>query len=400
MTDEKNAPPHNGPWSPGSEGPLSGIRVIEVGQAVAAPLCARHLADLGADVIKIESPIGGDLARNYDSVAKGTSAYFTWANYGKRSVALDLKSEDGRAAIAQLLATADIFVHNLGPGAMDRLGFDPKSVQQINSRLVNCAITGYGADGPMRDRKAFDLLIQGESGLMSVTGTEDQVAKVGISVVDMCTAVYALSAIQAALLQRTRTDEGTYLDISMLECLSEWMMAPTYHQLYGETQPRREGARHNMMVPYGVYSTGSRTSVNFAIQTDVHWRLFCDRVVRRPGLAQDPRFESNERRVANRVDLEQLIEAIFKEAGHQQVLQRLVDAGIPSGEVNDLKGLSEHPQLEARNRWFDIETAGGLVRAIRAPFNLPGLNTTQKSVPSLGQHTHDVLNALETYVGI
>ncbi|WP_028921749.1 CaiB/BaiF CoA transferase family protein [Pseudonocardia acaciae] len=371
--------------------PLHGVRVIALEHAVAAPLCSRHLADLGADVIKIEKPDGGDLARHYDSVVEGRSAYFVWANRGKRSVALDLKGDRGRRALDALLGTADVFVHNLGPGAVERLGFGRDAVRTRYPRLVTCAISGYGDGGPYRARKAFDLLIQGEAGLLSVTGEPDRPAKVGISVADMCAAVYALSSILAALLRRDHTGEGTFVDVSMLDCLSEWMMAPAYHQMYAGHQLPRAGARHNMMVPYGVYPAGDGGQVNFAVQTDQQWNDLSTRVLDRPDLASDPRFATNEARVAHRDELEPLIEERLAELGARRATELLLAAGIPTGDVNTLADLVAHPQHRARSRWTRAATSTGPVRVLRAPFNLDGVDEHATAVPDLGEHTAEVL---------
>ncbi|MGI5422071.1 CaiB/BaiF CoA transferase family protein [Actinomadura luteofluorescens] len=380
--------------------PLAGLRVVALEHAVAAPLCSRHLADLGADVIKIENPAGGDLARGYDSVVKGQSAYFVWANRGKRSVALDLKTADGRAALHALLNDADVFVHNLSPGAVDRLGLDAGTLAERWPRLINCAITGYGTGGPLRERKAFDLLVQGEAGLLSVTGQPDAPAKAGISVADMCAAVYALSSILAAVLDRTRTGRGQSIDVAMLDCLAEWMMAPAYHQIYGGTQPRRAGARHNMMVPYGVYRVGDKGHVNFAVQTDAQWRAFCSQVLDDPELADVPEFRGNEARVRNRAVLERLIEDRFAPREVDEITGRLLAAGIPTGDVNDLRGLVEHPQLAARGRWLEADSPAGPVRVLRAPFDLAGLPPhAGRGIPALGEHTDEVLSALRTPPG-
>lgn len=395
MSEFHGAPEMPGHRPPVAGLPLSGVRVIEVGQAVSAPLCARHLADLGADVVKVENPEGGDLARAYDEVVNGTSAYFAWANYGKRSIVLDLRSDEGREAFLALATDADVLVHNLGPGAMDRLGFAPQTLAERNPRLINCAISGYGSTGPLKDRKAFDLLVQGEAGLMSLTGTADQVAKVGISVVDMCAAVYALSSIQAALIQRSNTGAGTHIDLSLFDCIAEWMMAPTYHHVHGGRSPQREGARHNMMVPYGVYATGPGTSVNMAIQTAAHWTLLCEVVLQRPELATSPGYVTNVERVANRVELERLIESLLTDMGHQEALARLGACRIPVGEVRDLAGFASHPQLTERGRWFEIEVEAGSARALRPPFNLSPTPPTGKRVPALGEHTSQVLAELD-----
>lgn len=370
--------------------PLEGIRVVTLEHAVAGPLCSRHLADLGADVIKVEHPSGGDLARRYDTVVKGESAYFVWANRGKRSVALDLRSDEGRETLAAILDGADVFLHNLGPGAVDRLGFGADVITRRWPRLIACGISGYGADGPYRDRKAFDLLIQGEAGLLSLTGSRAEPAKVGISVADMCAAVYALSAILAALLARASSGFGQVIDISMLECLAEWMMAPAYHQIYGGHSPSREGARHNMMVPYGVYRTGADGRVNFSVQTDRHWRALCVDVLHRPELVEDPRFVTNEVRVRNREHLEPQIEECFAGSDAATVSARLVAAGIPTGDVNDLRGLVDHPQLAARSRWFETDSPGGWIQALKPPFNLVDQPGT-RGVPRLGEHTEEVL---------
>lgn len=382
--------------SESSRKPLQGVTVVEVGHAVSAPLCARHLADLGADVVKVEAP-AGDLARGYDSVVSGDSAYFAWANYGKRSVVLDLRSDEGRGHFEQLVCRADVLVHNLGPGAMGRLGFVHDRLKALNPQLINCQISGYGTSGPMADRKAFDLLVQGESGLMSVTGTEDEPAKVGISIVDMCTAVYSLAAIQAALIERSATGTGRLVEISMLDCISEWMMAPAFHKIHADTAPRREGARHNMMVPYGLYRTGPGTSVNFAIQTAPHWRTLCEDVLEAPDLTEHPDYIANADRVRNRASLEPRIAELLTAIGHDEVVRRLLASGIPCGEVNDLQGLVDHPQLAARDRWMSIRTRGGLAPTIRAPFNLGDGHETAPAVPGLGEHTAAVLAELSRH---
>ena len=384
-----------------SGAPLAGLRVVTLEHALAAPLCSRHLADLGADVIKVERPEGGDLARSYDSVVNGQSAYFVWANRGKRSVALDLTDSADHWTLQRLLANADVFVHNLGPGAVSRLGFDAEVLARLNPSLINCAISGYGADGPYRARKAFDLLIQGEAGLLSVTGEGDSPAKVGISVADMCSAMYGLASILAALHQRTLDHRGSFIDIAMLDCLSEWMMAPVYHQMYGHVQLPREGARHNMFVPYGVYPVGKGEFVNFAVQTGEQWKSFCEIVMSAPELGTDPRFLSNELRLRNRSVLEQLIDDRLVELSADEVVTLLEQAGIPFGEVRDLQSLVDHPQLAARRRWIDIDTPSGPAQGLRAPFNIScqqegpqTLPSGAHSVPALGEHTNDVRKSL------
>jgi itaconate CoA-transferase len=374
--------------------PLDGLRVVSLEQAVAGPLCSRHLADLGADVIKVENPNGGDLARHYDSVVHGQSAYFVWANRGKRSVALDLKSAAGLTTLRALLDDADIFVHNLGPGAVDRLGLGRDAVSSSWPRLVNCAISGYGSDGPYGDRKAFDLLVQGEAGLLSVTGMPNEPAKVGISIADISAALYAFSAVLAALFDRKRTGTGRFIDISLLDSLAEWMMAPTYHQMYRGQQPARAGARHNMIAPYGVYRVGSDEYVNFAVQTETQWRDLCVQVLRRPTLVEDQRFSSNEVRVRNSSALEAVIESGLSAMTAREVEKLLRGADIPAGAVNNLADLMDHPQLRDRDRWIQVDSPGGKVAALRSPFNISGLQERSGAVPALGEHTDIVIAEL------
>ncbi len=374
--------------------PLAGLHVVALEQAVSAPLCTRHLADLGADVVKIERPGGGDFARHYDSVVQGQSAYFVWLNRGKRSVVLDLKDPADRAVLDTLLARADVFVHNLGPGAVDRLGLGWDALHPRWPRLIWCAISGYGLDGPYRDRKAFDLLLQGESGIMAVTGTPDQSAKVGISIADISAGMYAFSAILAALYERQRTGEGRLIDVSMLECLAEWMMAPAYHQLYGGKAPERTGTRHNMIVPYGPYRVGDGSQVNLAVQTEGQWERLCAIVLRRPDLAADPRFRTNELRVRNRATLEPLIEAALAGDTRASVQARLDAADVPHGALNDLADLLAHAQLAARGRWLEVDTPSGPIRALAHPLNLAGLPRPASAVPGLGEHTDEVRREL------
>jgi crotonobetainyl-CoA:carnitine CoA-transferase CaiB-like acyl-CoA transferase len=367
--------------------PLAGIRVVALEQAVAAPLCTRHLADLGADVVKVERPDGGDFARHYDSVVQGQSAYFVWLNRGKRSAALNVKDTADRALLDALLARADVFVHNLGPGAVERLDLGWETVHARWPRLISCAISGYGPDGPYRERKAFDLLLQGESGVISITGTPEAPAKPGISISDICAGMYAFSAVLAALYAREHNGGGTLIEISMLECLAEWMMTPVYHQLYGGAPPPRTGMRHNLIVPYGPYRTGDGGWVNLAVQNEGQWRRLCAVVLRRPALADDPRFCSNELRVQHRAALEPLIEEILSADTRAAALARLDEADVPYGALNEVADLIAHPQLAARDRWFDVPSPAGPIRAFTPPFNLRGLPRPTGGVPTLGEHT-------------
>ncbi len=376
--------------------PLSGIKVVALEQAVAAPFCSRQLADLGADVIKIERPDGGDTARGYDTSAKGTSAYFAWLNRGKRSVVLDLKKADDRLACGRLIAGADVLLSNLAPGAMERLGFGYDTLSAMHPALIWCGISGYGSDGPHRDRRAYDMLVQAEAGVVSVTGTEDHPAKVGISIADISSGLYGYSSILAALIQRGRTGHGQRIDISMLECLAEWMMPPIYAWQGTGRVPERVGVRHNMIVPYGAYACVDGM-VLFAIQQDREWRRFCDDVMADPGLATDPRFVTNAARLANRHALEARIEQRFRERTRAEVLGWLEGAAIPTGQVNDVPALVAHPQLQARGRWTTVDSPGGPIPALVPPHNLGAVSPVMGAVPSLGEHTRQVLAELEAH---
>jgi crotonobetainyl-CoA:carnitine CoA-transferase CaiB-like acyl-CoA transferase len=373
--------------------PLSGLRVVALEQAVSAPFCSRQLADLGADVIKVERPDGGDTARGYDAALHGLSAYFAWLNRGKRSVVLDLKSAEGRAVCAQLVARADVFIHNLAPGAVERLGFGYEALAATDARLVWCGISGYGPDGPWRDVKAYDMLVQAESGVVSVTGTADAPAKVGISIADIAAGLYGYSSILAALYQRERTGRGERIDISMLECLAEWMMPPLYVWQGTGKAPERAGVRHNMIVPYGAYACADG-AVMFAIQHDREWHRFCTGVLGRPELADDPRFATNALRLAHRDELEAIIEAHFRDQPGAAVLERLTTAGIPTGTVNDVPALAAHPQLTARARWTTVGSPSGEIPALLPPHNLFHAPPRMDSVPALGEHTQSVLDEL------
>jgi crotonobetainyl-CoA:carnitine CoA-transferase CaiB-like acyl-CoA transferase len=374
--------------------PLSTLRVVALEQAVAGPFCSRQLADLGADVIKIERPDGGDSARAYDGALNGMSAYFAWLNRGKRSVVLDLKDDADRDACARLIDAADVVVHNLAPGAMERLGFGYEDVSARNRRVIWCGISGYGPDGPMRDKKAYDMLVQGESGVVSVTGSDAEPAKVGISIADIAAGMYAYSSIMTALYARERSGRGERIDISMLECLTEWM-TPALYVWHGTGRVvQRAGIRHNMIVPYGAYACADG-SVMFAIQTDREWRRFCASVMQAPHLADDARYSTNARRVENRVELEATIEAHFRGQSRADVMAALETADIATGAVNDVPAVAAHPQLAARHRWVHVDSPGGEIPALRPPHNLQSVPARMGRVPSLGEHTGDVLTALE-----
>jgi crotonobetainyl-CoA:carnitine CoA-transferase CaiB-like acyl-CoA transferase len=361
--------------------PLDGIRVVAVEQAVAAPLCTRHLADLGAEVIKVERP-EGDFARRYDSVVRGQSAYFVWLNRGKRSIALDLAAPADRAVLEALLGRADVFVHNLGPGAIERLGLGWDAVHARWPRLLSVSISGYGNDGPFRDRKAYDLLVQAESGVAWVTGSEGEPAKVGISIADISGGVYAFASILAALRQRDRDGDGRRIDVALLDCLAEWMMSPAYHQMYAGAAPPRLGLRHNTIAPYGPYRCADGY-VTLGVQNERQWTALCEIVLERPELAADPRFATNEQRVAQRKELETIVEEVLATATRADVEKRLEAADVPYGSLSTVADLIEHPQLKGRGRWVDAATPNGDVRALLPPFNIGGLEPRVAAVPAL-----------------
>lgn len=376
-----------------SELPLEGIRVVALEQAVAAPFCSRQMADMGADVIKVERPDGGDFARSYDGALRGLSAYFVWLNRGKRSIALDLKREQDRGIFARLVARADVFVHNLAPGAVERFGFGYDDLAALDPRLVWCGISGYGPDGPYRDRKAYDLLVQAESGVVSLTGGADAPAKVGISIADIGSGLYAYSSILSALLRRERTGRGARIDISMLECLTEWVMPPLYSWQGTGRIPERAGLRHNMVAPYGAYACADGP-VNFAIQNEREWRRFCEQVLEMPALSEDARFAGNGRRLENRVELEMLIEGAFAPHTRAEILSRLEAAEIANGSVNDVAEVSRHPQLEARGRWAQVDSPAGPIAALLPPHNLHDAPPRMGAVPALGEHRDEILREL------
>jgi itaconate CoA-transferase len=376
-----------------SELPFSGLRVVALEQAVAGPFCSRQLADLGAEVIKIERPDGGDFARGYDGALNGLSAYFAWLNRGKRSIVLDLKLARDHAVCAELIARADIFVHNLAPGAVERLGFGFDELAARHPRLIWCGISGYGPDGPYRDKKAYDLLVQAESGVVSVTGTAEEPVKVGISIADISSGLYAYSSVLAALIARARTGRGQRIDISMLECLTEWMMPPIYCWQGTGNIPARAGLRHNMIAPYGAYACAGG-KVLFGIQNEREWLRFCAEVMLMPALAEDARFASNAVRSSNRAQLEALIDARFGSMTRAEVIAVLDRAGIASGSLNDTAEVAAHPQLAARQRWTAADSPVGTIAALLPPHNLQDAAPCMGRVPTLGEHTQQILAEL------
>jgi itaconate CoA-transferase len=365
--------------------PLDGVLVVSVEQAVAAPFCTRQLADLGARVIKVERPDGGDFARAYDRRARGLSSHFVWTNRSKESLTLDLKAPGHVAALKTLLGQADIFVQNLAPGAVARLGLDPADLRADNPKLITCSISGYGPGGVYETRKAYDLLVQAEAGFLSVTGTGDAPCKGGVSVADIAAGTAAYQGILAALLQRGRTGMGDHLEISMLEAMAEWMGYPMYYATDGADPPPRAGAGHATIYPYGPYDTADGT-VLFGLQNDREWASFCTHVLDRPEMGVNPDYQSNANRAVARDVLEPILRAALAQLTTDAALERLERAGIGTARVNDMAGLWAHPQLAARGRWQDVESPNGPIPAL-LPASTGGWAPRMDPIPDLGQHS-------------
>jgi len=374
--------------------PLDGITVVSIEQAVAAPFATRQLADLGARVIKIERPHGGDFARHYDHTVHGLSSYFVWLNRAKESLTLDLKQPDARQVLERLVARADVFVHNLAPGAPERLGLGLLELRARHPRLVTCAVSGYGTLGPYAKKKAYDMLIQAEVGLVSITGTADAPSRTGISVADIAAGMYAYSAILAALLTRAATGLGTAIDVSLFDALGEWMSAPAYYTAYGGAEPQRCGAAHATIAPYELFVAGDDTEIYLAIQNDREWIRFCEGVLERPELTHDLRFASNATRVQHRAALRDAIAEIFDELPGAVILDRLEAAGIASARRNPVAAFLDHPQLVERDRWRTIDTPAGQIRALLPPVQMDGVVPVMGAVPALGEHTSRILDEL------
>lgn len=376
--------------------PLDGITVVSLEHAIAAPFCTRQLADLGARVIKIERPGVGDFARGYDERVRGLASHFVWTNRSKESLALDLKQPPAQAVLQQLLKRADVLVQNLAPGAAARLGLSFETLHERFPRLIVCDISGYGEGGPYEQRKAYDLLIQSESGFLSVTGGPgaDEMAKAGCSIADISAGMYAYSGILSALLLRGRTGEGSRVEVSMLEGMAEWMGFPMYYAFEGQSQPPRAGAAHATIYPYGPFPTGDGGSVMLGVQNEREWKLFCEIVLQRPALAVDPRFTATSLRVANRDALRGLILEAFATLDAEQVVERLEQAQIANAHVNDMRGLWQHPQLAARDRWRDIDSPAGRLPALLPPASSNAYAPRMDAVPALGEQTDDLLREL------
>jgi crotonobetainyl-CoA:carnitine CoA-transferase CaiB-like acyl-CoA transferase len=374
--------------------PLDGITIVALEHVIAAPFATRQLADLGARVIKIERPGDGDFARHYDERAKGMSSHFTWVNRSKESLTLDLKQDAALSILKKLLQTADIFVQNLAPGAAVRMGLSPEALQAINPQLIYCNLSGYGEDGPYRDKKAYDLLIQSEAGLLSITGTTDEPSKAGISIADIAAGMYTYTNIMAALLLRQKTGKGSVIDVSMLEALGEWMGYAMYYSTDGASPPPRTGATHATIYPYGPFKAGDGKTIMLGLQNEREWALFCEKVLDQPTLANDPRFDKNFKRNENRIELSKIILDRFASLTSEQVIAKLDEAQIANASLNDMHQFWDHEQLKARQRWVSVDSPKGEIPALLPP----GLNNTYQyrmdKIPSVGEHTVAILKEL------
>ncbi|VTU32931.1 Formyl-coenzyme A transferase [Variovorax sp. PBL-H6] len=374
--------------------PLDGITVVSLEHAIAAPFCTRQLADLGARVIKVERPGVGDFARAYDQRVGGEASHFVWVNRSKESLALDLKQEAAQAVLQELVSGADVLVQNLAPGAAARMGLGAEALMARHPALIVCDISGYGEDGPYRDKKAYDLLIQSEAGFLSVTGTSDAPCKSGNSIADIAAGMYAYTGILAALLQRGKTGKGSHIDVSMLESLAEWMGYPMYYAYEGAPPPPRSAASHATIYPYGPFATGDGGTVMLGLQNEREWKQFCECVLLQPQLAADPRFDANARRNANRDALQAVILETFAALDTAQVLERLDTAQIANARMNDMAGLWAHPQLKARGCWREVESPAGAIPALLPPGRQSAFDYRMDPIPAVGAHTGSILRSL------
>ncbi len=374
--------------------PLSGIRVVAFEHSVAAPFCTRLLADWGADVIKVERPDGGDFARHWDATVQGWSSYFVWLNRGKRSLTLDIRHPRAQDVLTRLVRSADVVVQNLSPAAAARAGLDAGTIQEWNPRAVYCAISGYGSSGPYAERKAYDLLVQGEAGIMSLTGSRDAPARVGVSICDLGAGIFAATAILTALFDRERTGHAARLEVSMLDAMLEFVGGPLIAYMGSGRLPARPGMRHNLVVPYGPYEALDSVLVSFAVEHDDEWRRFCLGVLDDPALLNDPRYTHNPDRLTHRTSLEPLIEERFRTAPASTWEERLARSGIAYGRVNDLAAVAAHQQVEARGSWATAEIGGATARVPRDPVIYDGHTAGGGQVPEAGQHTREILSVL------
>ncbi|MFJ3780087.1 CaiB/BaiF CoA transferase family protein [Streptomyces sp. NPDC090075] len=375
--------------------PLAGMTVVSIEQAVAAPFATRQLADLGARVIKVERPNGGDFARRYDTTVDGQSSYFVWLNRSKESLTLNLKSDMGRTILGQLLSQADVFVQNLAPGAVARMGFGAKALAETIPSLISCSISGYGSSGPWADRKAYDLLVQCQTGLVSLTGNEHGSARVGVSIADIAAGMYAYSGILTALFTRATTGIARAVEVSLFEALAEWVSQPAYYTRHGGTQPPRIGAQHATIAPYGAYTCADGTEVLIAVQNEREWAALCEYILQRPELAEDQRFATTSDRVTHRTELNEIVAARLGELDGETATELLDRAGLANARVNDIAEFLAHPVLEGRGRWRKVRIPGGsTVPALVPPVDLVGVTPRMDVVPAVGEHTSRVLAEL------
>ncbi len=374
--------------------PLEGVTVTSLEHSVGGPLCSRLLGDLGAEIIKIERPGRGDFGRHWDSAINGLSSYFVWLNRNKKSVTINLKTREGKRILDKMLKKSDVFIQNLGPGGIQKLGFAPETVCRKYPRLIYCSLSGYGQSGPYRDEKAYDLLIQGESGLISLTGYEDRPAKVGVSIADISSGLYSTIAILSALIRRSNTGKGGFVDISMFDCMLDLVAGPTLYFRYSGITPKREGMRHNLIVPYGPFLASDGNYISLAVENEDEWKTFCSQVILRPDLIGDTRFSSNEKRLKNRRILEPDIESIIQTKTSEQWFDLLHKADIACGRVNDLAAVLRHPQLNYRKLLRKLRTEKGLILSVSNPVKMRGVKLPMNPVPSLGEDTSKILKSL------
>jgi formyl-CoA transferase len=371
--------------------PLAGITVVSVEQAVAAPFATRQLADLGARIIKIERPGAGDFARRYDESVRGLSSYFVWLNRSKESMTLDIKKPAGRAVLDELLGGADVFVQNLAPGAARRLGLGADALSERYPRLIVCGISGYGSDGPWAERKAYDLLVQCETGLVSLTGTPETMARCGVSVADIAGGMYAYTGILTALYERAVSGTARAVEVSLFDSLSEWMGSPAYYTRYGGSQPERVGVAHATVAPYGAYDTANGDRLLLSIQNEREWTMFCEVFLGDPDIASDERFAHNSARVANRTALDVVIGRRCAELDTEAALALLNTANVASARLNTVAQYLDHPVLSERNRWRTVDTPAGTIQALLPPAMLRGVEQRMGAVPAIGEHTTAIL---------
>ncbi len=374
--------------------PLKGCTVVALEQAVAAPFATRQLADLGARVIKIERPGTGDFARQYDTTVKGMASHFVWLNRSKESLTLDLKRAEGQQVLESLLANADVFIHNLAPGAVERLGFAATRLRSAFPRLIICQVSGYGTIGPYRDRKAYDLLIQSEVGILSITGTQETPSKVGISVADIAAGMYAYSGVLTALHMRHTTGEGVAMEVSLFDALAEWMGYPLNYSAYGGAALPRTGARHAAIAPYGPFVAGDGQTIYLGIQNEREWARFCETVLERPELLSDARFATNSTRVEHQDALNEIITTRFQQSSSEELIGRLDRAQIAHSRMNTVEQVLTHPQLLARDRWREVDSPAGPLRALLPPVIMEDVEPVMTPIPGLGQHTQSILQEL------